>query len=292
MGQGTVVTHWVYEDGTHGGPDAPAVAVTQQQVDEAQLQVQQQVHHLLDRLLTPAGSRCLASIAGPDVASLSSSGAGRCGCTEPVAPTCCKSSDHAPGPAALEIPASLVFPTSEQKRGQHNVSMTVLGMMSGLAAMQCSAPLPCSCGTGTSRAGRSSSSSSFCLLAHKGFCSTYLQYQPKAAVIMSWLLALAASSMAVTLLAVDEAQPRRLWANQARPFQGCSQVPAWVQADAVRSLKDGGKGNSDPEVQAAVEELLKRKSAVEQMQVPGCKWRVWEAVQHLVDLPQPCQPCP
>ena len=174
MGQGTMVRHWVYEDGTHGGPDAPAVAVTQQQVDEAQLQVQQQVHHLLDRLLTPPGSRCLASLAGPDAASLLSSGAGRRGCTEPVVPTCCKSSDHAPGPAALEIPASLVFPTSEQKRGQHSISMVVLGMMSGLAAMQCSALLPCYSGTGTSRAGRLPSSSSFCLPAHKGSCSTNL----------------------------------------------------------------------------------------------------------------------
>ena len=52
MGQGTVVRHWVYEDGTHGGPDAPAVAVTQQEVDEAQLQVQQQVQqHLPGSLL-------------------------------------------------------------------------------------------------------------------------------------------------------------------------------------------------------------------------------------------------
>ena len=41
----------------------------------------------------------------------------------------------------------------------------------------------------------------------------------------------------------------------------------------MRGLKDDGKGNSDPEVQAAVEELLRRKAAVERMQVgllPHC----------------------
>ena len=43
MGQSIVLRHWVWEDGTHGGPDAPVMAVTQQDVDEAQEQVQQQV---------------------------------------------------------------------------------------------------------------------------------------------------------------------------------------------------------------------------------------------------------
>ena len=38
------------------------------------------------------------------------------------------------------------------------------------------------------------------------------------------------------------------------------------QAAAVRALKDGGKGNADPDVKAAVEELLARKGRLEQMQ--------------------------
>lgn len=39
----------------------------------------------------------------------------------------------------------------------------------------------------------------------------------------------------------------------------------------MRGLKEGGKGNSDPEVQAAVQELLTRKAAVERLQVgPFC----------------------
>ena len=40
-----------------------------------------------------------------------------------------------------------------------------------------------------------------------------------------------------------------------------------MQAEVVRELKEGqGKGNSDPEVEAAVEELLRRKAAVERLE--------------------------
>ena len=50
MGQSVVLRHWVWEDGTAGGPDAPVAAITQAQVEEAQAAVVQQVRreqHLL-----------------------------------------------------------------------------------------------------------------------------------------------------------------------------------------------------------------------------------------------------
>ena len=44
------------------------------------------------------------------------------------------------------------------------------------------------------------------------------------------------------------------------------EASAAAQAQAVRDLKEGkGLDNSDPEVQAAVDELLKRKAAVDKL---------------------------
>ena len=43
MGQSVVLRHWVWEDGSAGGPDAPVAAVSEEQVAEAQAAVAQQV---------------------------------------------------------------------------------------------------------------------------------------------------------------------------------------------------------------------------------------------------------
>lgn len=49
--------------------------------------------------------------------------------------------------------------------------------------------------------------------------------------------------------------------------KGCAaEAAAAEQAQTVRELKEGkGLENSDPEVQAAVDELLKRKAAVDKL---------------------------
>ena len=59
--------------------------------------------------------------------------------------------------------------------------------------------------------------------------------------------------------------PTRALYCAALLFPGPSSGAA--QADTVRELKEGGgKGNSDPEVEAAVAELLRRKAAVERLE--------------------------
>ena len=58
----------------------------------------------------------------------------------------------------------------------------------------------------------------------------------------------------------------REWTKLTLSTFNCAEAAAAEQAQAVRELKEGkGLDNDSPEVQAAVEELLKRKAAVEEM---------------------------
>ena len=158
MGQSVVLRHWVWEDGTAGGPDAPEAAVSEAQVAEAQAAAQQQVR----------GAPCLTCMAEhpPSHIQMRCSRAARCPVTWSAA--------HRP--AVLASPA-----------------------------------------------------------LWGGKPRVYVQV-PQGVL------------------------------HSHRPA-GCNgDRLACAQADVVRELKAGGKSNSDPEVQAAVEELLRRKAAVERLE--------------------------